>query len=85
MSQAVLISNIEEKYQSVSDVIENFKWLENHFLNHDDLRGVFTTAYLHITQSIGAAIRENSFINNSWSVEYLICFANLYRIALLNY
>jgi hypothetical protein len=85
VSQAELISNLQKQYQSVSEVIENFKWLENYFLNHNDLRGVFVTAYLHITQSIGAAIRENSFINNSWSVEYLICFANLYRIALLNY
>lgn len=85
MSQTELISKLQKQYQSVSEVIENFKWLENYFLNHNDLRGVFVTAYLHITQSIGAAIEEETFQNNSWSQQYLICFANLYRIALLNY
>lgn len=85
MSRTDLILNLQQKYQSVSEVIEAFKWLENHFFYHNDLRGVFTTAYLHITQSIGAAIEENSFQNNSWSRDYLISFANLYRIAILNY
>ncbi|MCG2587554.1 DUF5995 family protein [Rhodohalobacter sulfatireducens] len=85
MSQTELISNLQKQYQSVSEVIENFKWLENYFLNHNDLRGVFVTAYLHITQSIGAAIEEKTFQNNSWSQQYLICFANLYREAILNY
>ncbi|MDZ7718383.1 MAG: DUF5995 family protein [Balneolaceae bacterium] len=85
MSHTELISNLEEKYQSVPEVIEHFKWLEEYLFNHDDLRGVFTTAYLHITQSIGAALQENSFHDNSWSRDYLICFANLYREAMLNY
>lgn len=85
MSRTELISNLQEQYQSVSEVIENFKWLENYFLKHDDLRGVFATAYLHITQSIGAAIVEETFQNNLWSREYLVCFANLYRKALLDY
>lgn len=85
MSRAELISKLEKKYQSVSEVIENFKWLENYFFKHNDLRGVFTTAYLHITQSIGAALQENSFKNNSWSRDYLVAFANLYREAILNY
>lgn len=84
MSHAELISNIERKYQSVPEVIHSFRWLENYFFHNDDLRGVFTTAYLHITQSIGAAIEEDSFEDTSWSQNYLICFANLYRVAILN-
>lgn len=85
MSQAELISHLEKKYQSVPDVISSFKWLENYLFEREDLRGVFTTAYLHITQSIGAAIEEDSFENTLWSQNYLICFANLYRKAILNY
>lgn len=85
MGHTELILNLEEKYQSVPEVIDSFKWLEEYFFIRHDLRGVFTTAYLHITQSIGAAIEENSFRNNSWSRDYLICFANLYREAILNY
>lgn len=85
MSHTDLISSLEKTYQSVPEVIEHFKWLENYFFEAGDLRGVFATAYLHITQSIGAALEENSFQNNFWSQDYLICFANLYRQALLNY
>ena len=61
MSQTELISNLEKNYQSVPEVIESFKWLENYFFETNNLRGVFATAYLHITQSIGAALEENSF------------------------
>lgn len=85
MSQVELISNLNEEYQSVPEVINNFQWLENYFFVRDDLRGVFTTAYLHITQSIGAAIEEDLFEDSLWSQNYLICFANLYREAILNY
>lgn len=85
MSHAELILHLEKEYQSVPDVISNFKWLEKYLFNRGDLRGVFTTAYLHITQSIGAAIEEDSFKDTLWSQNYLICFANLYRKAFLNY
>lgn len=85
MSQTELISNLEKEYQSVSEITNSFKWLENYFFERDDLRGVFATAYLHITQSIGAAIEEDSFEDSTWSQKYLICFANLYRIAIYNY
>jgi hypothetical protein len=84
MSHTELISNLEKKYQSVPEVVHSFKWLENYFFQKDDLRGVFTTAYLHITQSIGAAVEEDSFKDTLWSQNYLICFANLYRVAILN-
>lgn len=85
MSQTELTSHLEKKYHSVADVISSFKWLEHYFFERDDLRGVFTTAYLQITQSIGAAIEEDSFENSVWGQQYLICFANLYREAILNY
>ena len=85
MSQTELISNLEKNYQSVPEVIESFKWLENYFFETNNLRGVFATAYLHITQSIGAALEENSFQDNYWSRDYLICFANHYRKSILSY
>ncbi len=85
MGQTELISRLEKEYQSIPDVISGFKWLENYLFTRSDLRGVFTTAYLNITQSIGAAIEEDSFEDTLWSQNYLICFANLYRKAILNY
>lgn len=85
MSRPELIEHLKNSYQSVSGVISSFEWLENDFFRHEDLRGVFATAYLHITRSIKEAIQAQSFHDNDWSEKYLIRFANLYRVALLNY
>ena len=85
MGRAELIEHLKNSYKSVPEVISGFEWLENEFIQNEDLRGVFATAYLHITRSINEAIRVQSFHNNAWSEMYLIRFANLYRIALLNY
>lgn len=85
MSRPELIEHLKNSYQSVSGVISSFEWLENNFFQHEDLRGVFATAYLHITRSINEAIQTQSFHDNAWSEKYLIRFANLYRVALLNY
>lgn len=85
MSQPELTEHLKTSYQSVPEVISSFEWLENEFFQHEDLRGVFTTAYLYITRSINNAIQARSFKDNAWSETYLIRFANLYRISLLNY
>lgn len=85
MSQTELTKHLKTSYQSVPEVISSFEWLENEFFQQEDLRGVFTTAYLHITRSITKAIQEKTFQNNAWSEIYLLRFANLYRTALLNY
>lgn len=84
-AELILHLHLEKEYQSVPDVISGFTWLENYLFSRGDLRGVFTTAYLHITKSIGAAIEEESFKDTLWSQKYLVCFANLYREAILNY
>lgn len=85
MSRSVLIKHLEKEYQSVPEIIRSFEWLENYFFVQKDLRGIFTTAYLQITRSIAEAIKTGTFVNNSWTENYLICFANLYRKALLRY
>lgn len=85
MSQTELIQHLENEYLSVSEVVENFEWLENSFFEEGDLRGVFATAYLHITRSIRNALGSGTFLDDDWAELYLIRFANLYRIAVLNY
>lgn len=85
MSHPELIKHLGKEYQSVSEVITNFEWLESYFFDHDDLRGVFTTAYLHITRSINNAFGSNTFLGDEWTRSYLTRFANLYREAVLNY
>lgn len=85
MSHPELIQHLGFEYQSVQEVAENFKWLEQYYGDHPDLRGVFATAYLHITRSISEVFGTNSFLDDTWTQIYLIRFANLYREAVLHY
>lgn len=78
-------SLLNNEFTSAEDVINVLSAFENICLKTGDLRGVFATAYLHITRNISGAIENNEFINTKWSEEYLIRFANLYREAIINY
>lgn len=85
MSQAEFTDHLRASYQTVPQVIESFEWLETYFIRNEDLRGVFATAYLHITKSINEALNSGHFEDRSWTQSYLTRFANLYREALLNF
>ncbi len=74
-----------EKFKSVDDVVKQLSAFENHCLTAGDLRGVFATAYLHITKSIQAEFDGNTFHDKDWVEIYLVRFGNLYREALIHY
>ncbi len=78
-------SLFQDKFVNADDVIKCLSEFENKCLETGDLRGVFATAYLHITRNINTAIQNREFRDNEWSVAYLVRFANLYREAVLNY
>ena len=84
MSQAELKKQLKNSYETVPQVISNIEWLEQFFYQNKNLRGVFATAYLHITRSLNEAFDTDTFQKKSWTKSYLIRFANLYREALLN-
>lgn len=71
------------EFISVSEVAICLEAFETDCLSRRDRRGVFATAYLQITRAIGAALEEDVFEDPAWTGRYLICFANLYRTALL--
>lgn len=79
------INFLFDEFQSVNDVIKNLEMFENYCIQNDDLRGVFATAYLHISRSINKNLLEEKFRNNSWVRKYLVRFGDLYRIALVDY
>lgn len=82
---SVVSKNLSEEFHSVDDVISGLDWFEQYCLNNGDLRGVFATAYLHITRSINRHLRQNKFRNNLWVEKYLVRFGDLYRIALIDF
>ena len=82
---SVISKNLSGEFHSVDDVISGLDWFEKQCLDSGDLRGVFATAYLHITRSMNKQLRENQFRNNQWTEKYLVRFGNLYRIALIDF
>jgi hypothetical protein len=72
-------------YGSVADVTAGLDLIERRFRERHDRRGVFATAYLHITRSILRRLDAGGFEDPAWVRSYLVAFANLYREALLGY
>ncbi len=82
-SPATLRERLAAEFISVSEVALCLEAVELDCLSRRDRRGVFVTAYLEITRAIGAALEEDIFDDPVWTGRYLVCFANLYRKALL--
>jgi hypothetical protein len=72
-------------YRSIEDVIDSLTRVEQAFLTARDRRGVFATAYLNMTKEVGSSVGGQIFLDSDWVSRYAICFANLYRTALLSY
>lgn len=77
--------NLDAEYHTVDDVLVGLSNIEQHFLAQRDRRGVFATAYLHISQELNRRLAAQWFVDNAWVRQYLVCFANLYRRAVLAY
>lgn len=80
---ATLKERLAAEFLNVSEVALCLEAVELDCLSRRDRRGVFATAYLEITRAIGAALEGEVFDDPIWTGRYLICFANLYRRALL--
>ncbi len=72
-------------YRTVDEVVAGLEGIEAHCWPRRDRRGVFATAYLHITRAIRQEVAAGGFHDASWVARYLVCFGNLYRLALLRY
>lgn len=82
---SAISKNLTDEFNSIEDVINGLEWLEKYCLENDDLRGVFATAYLHITRSIHHQLLQKMFIDNPWTEKYLVRFGELYRVAVVNF
>src|SRR5690349_3273482 len=76
---------ITAPYASIDDAIAALEILEQTFRSQHDRRAIFTTAYLAITRAIKQNIADGLFQDGVWVTRYALCFANLYRTALLAY
>jgi hypothetical protein len=76
---------LDASYDSLDAAVEALSQLEQAFRSQRDRRGIFVTAYLSITQAIRQNIAASAFLDYAWVTRYALCFANLYRKALLAY
>jgi len=76
---------LDASYDSIDAGIQALGSLEQAFRKQHDRRAIFVTAYLSITRAIGQNIAAGAFLDNAWVTRYALCFANLYRKALLAY
>jgi hypothetical protein len=74
---------ITSPYTSIDDAITALVMLEQTFRRQHDRRAIFATAYLAITRAIKQSIADGLFRDPAWVERYALCFANLYRTALL--
>jgi hypothetical protein len=76
---------VRTEFRTVDEVVDALVGLEAHFLAHRDRRGVFATGYLAITRAIQRHMEGGGFEDREWTTRYTVRFANLYRVALLDY
>lgn len=80
-----LLNLLTDPCHTAEDVVKWLQELERCFSSGRDLRGVFATAYLQISEAISAELAGRGFEDNDWSEAYMVRFANLYREALLHW
>jgi hypothetical protein len=76
---------LETEYATTAEVATSLEAVEAYCLPRRDRRGIFCTAYLRITSALEAELETAGFRDPDWVARYLVCFANLYRRALLAY
>ncbi|HEX2204722.1 MAG TPA: DUF5995 family protein [Longimicrobium sp.] len=82
---SALIPLLEAPYQTIDDVVAGITAVERHLLARRDRRAVFASAYLAITLAVRQGADDGAFGDNDWVRRYDVAFANLYRIALLDF
>ncbi len=76
---------LEAEYATTAEVAASLEAVEAYCLPRRDRRGIFCTAYLRITRALDSEMETAGFRDPDWMARYLVCFANLYRRALLAY
>jgi hypothetical protein len=76
---------LEVAYTSLDDAYAGLSLIEQTFRQRRDRRAIFVTAYLVITNAIRRNVAQQRFLDSDWAGRYAVCFANLYRQALLNF
>ena len=76
---------LQPEFRTLEDVRVALSKLEGELLERKDRRGIFTTAYVRMTEEISRRIEGDDFADPAWVTVYTLAFANLYRTAFLSF
>ncbi len=76
---------LDKAFTSLDDAYTGLARIEQTFRQRRDRRAIFCTAYLVITDAIRRNLAQQHFADRVWVERYTVCFANLYRQALLDF
>lgn len=76
---------VAEPYTDSETVHRRLAELLAAFEARDDRRAVFLAIYARMTAAVGRRIRRDEFADPAWVDDYLVAFANRYRLAVWQY
>ncbi|MDS0280540.1 DUF5995 family protein [Haloarcula onubensis] len=76
-----LLALVAAPYTDVDAVHEGLGELLSAFEARDDRRAVFLGIYARMTAAVGRRIKRGAFADPAWVADYLVAFADRYRVA----
>ena len=80
-----LLALVEDPYTGADETHRRLRELLTAFEARDDRRAVFLTIYARMTGAVAQGMEADSFRDPDWVGEYLVAFANLYRVAVRDF
>lgn len=80
-----IVAMVAEPYSSPAETRQRLWDLHSVFEARDDSRAVFLSIYARMTSAVADRITRGEFADPDWVADYLVAFANLYRVAVHDY
>lgn len=80
-----LLALVSEPYNDADEVRRGLSALLAAFEAREDRRAVFLGIYARMTAAVGRRIERGAFADPEWVGEYLVAFANRYRVAVRDF
>ncbi|MDS0260852.1 DUF5995 family protein [Haloarcula sp. S1CR25-12] len=80
-----LLALVAEPYTDVEAVHRELGALLRAFETREDRRAVFLGIYARMTDAVGRRVQRRAFTDPDWVADYLVAFANRYRVAVRDF
>jgi hypothetical protein len=80
-----VLALVSDPYTGVEETHERLGTLLSAFEERADHRAIFLSIYARMTGAVARRVRRGEFADPEWVGEYLVAFANRYRVAVRDY